>query len=595
MADPTPEVRTLTLVTKPTLTIDSPDTTTIEVIAAAIGAKGTRVNIKSSFEDDGSTPVILPIEPASGYTLGEVQKYQVVPPQPISVGGDPARPYTLKMRVEAENLLAPADQVQATFDIIFAPSSDHVTGLAPSVYINRTQTLLTLTSQSTAPDGPKTVVTTNYVATLVVNDPVPFQVVCRVLGPPASLGTGAITVVTGDTPPALPSYVTFDGVSKVDDTVNVFGPRSGGSFRNSSVTHVLHAKIRAVDQANLDNVFVAVLTLTIIASNVLTGLDVLVRRNKEIFNILDLPADLRGRILEAGDKDTVEVLLRPRGQLGNQAYLRGLFEPRNDAVQTSLNLAPITDVLTFSDTGQLNPGDPVGAIGIFGIDKKAPLIPAMPAAQFRALYSDQINIIADATSTLNIYNSFAANFIGPGLCIAVPEDVTSVSLLYVNSRNPDDILPLQAGTDVNGTITGAGTLDDPFIVPVDKPEQLQVFAVAEQSRADTFAWVQTGYAFNENPIDVLYPSVPEGWSRGFTRTQKVNILPHPAAPGTPSLRPPRGDELILISGGTPVGDPGVDVGYSNKIRLYARAQGVANEFNVKEVTVFIRVADPSVL
>jgi hypothetical protein len=96
-------------------------------------------------------------------------------------------------------------------------------------------------------------------------------------------------------------------------------------------------------------------------------------------------------------------------------------------------------------------------------------------------------------------------------------------------------------------------------------------------------------------VDILYPSTPEGWKRAFTRLQQANILPHPAAPGTPALRPPRGDELIVMSGGTPVGDPGVDVGYSNKIRLYARAQAVANQDNFKEADVYIRVADPSVL
>lgn len=595
MADETPVNRTLTTVTKGPVTIDSPDSTTIEVIAASVGAKGTRVNMRSSFTIDGSDPVVNPTDPASGYTMGEEQKYQVYPPTKIAVGGLPTRPYTIKMLVEASNVVSEEDVVLAEFSIILSPSTEHITGLAPSVIVNKTKTLLTLTSQATTLDAGKTVVTSTYIADIVVNDPIPFQVLTRVLGPPGSQGKGQMLKVTAeepDPPPPLPGYgAPFEGLLKVGDEFNVFGPSRGRTFREEMTTRKLYAKVRAIDNENLNNVHVAVLELNIIAANTLTALSVLVRRNREIFVLEDLPTVAGAYELEAGDTDTVEVLLQPNGTPGTQALIRGLFTaPPTDPPE----LDAITDVVSFGENGapSFAAADTSVFLGVFAIDRKAALLPAQAAGEFRALTGGLLQVIADATSAVNLGNTIQKVF---KLNIVVPTTLTAMSFRYVNSRNPDAVLPLQAGTDINGTITGDGSYDNPFVLNVDKPEQLQIFAVPEQSSDTDLAWVQTGYAFNENPVDVLYPVAPETWKRAFTRLQRVNVLPHPAQPGTQGLRPPRGDELILMSGGTPVGDPGINPGFSNRIRLYARGQTVANQDDVREKTVFVIVADPSVL
>lgn len=601
MADETPVNRSLTLVTKTPLTIDSPDSTTIEVVAAATGAKGTRFNFRSDFTVDGSPPSIDPADPPSGYTMGEEQKYQVLPPTKIAIGGVPIRPYTIKMLVEASNVVSPDDVVLANFDIVLSASTEHITGLAPSIIVNKTKIQLTLTSQATTIDAGKTVVTSTYIADIAVNDPIPFQVLARILGPPGSQGKAQVLkVVTTepDPPPTLPGYgATPEGLLRVGDEFDVFGPDRGRDFREEFTARKLYAKIRAIDNENLNNVHVAVLELNIIAEDTLTALNVLVRRNRELFalesldSVFDATDGLIARQLEAGDADTIEVLLQPNGIPGTQAMIRGLFTSPPSAAPT---LEPITDVVEFGSNGEpgFSAADGTIFLGIFAIDRRAGLVAAQAAGEFRILTGGILQVIADATSAVNLGNTIQKVF---NLRIVVPTTLEYMRFVYVNSRNPNDVLPLEAGTDINGTITGDGTHDNPFILNVDKPEQLQVFAVPQQNSDVDLAWVQTGYAFNDNPVDVLYPVAPETWKRAFTRLQRVNILPHPAAPGTPSLRPPRGDEIVLMSGGTPVGDPGVDPGFSNLITLYARGQTVANQDDVKEATIYLIVADPSVL
>lgn len=44
-----------------------------------------------------------------------------------------------------------------------------------------------------------------------------------------------------------------------------------------------------------------------------------------------------------------------------------------------------------------------------------------------------------------------------------------------------------------------------------------------------------------------------------------------------------------------MGDPGAEPGYSGLIRLHARAQSVANEDDVLEKEIFIKIVDPIVL
>ena len=581
---------------KAAVTVDSPDSTTVEIIAWPEGVKGTRINLRSAFTVDGSTPVDPgPPGGGSGYTIGEEIKYQVVSPQKISEGGVPVRPYVMKIFVRAENVIDPTgDFVEATWEINFPADINHVNGITPTAIINgKKQQIPVTTGPTETIDGARTISTTTHVAELNVNDPFYFQVLARIEGPPGSVGQGLVHLVTSEepaAPPTLPSYVApFDGALDIGEELNVRGPEQGRTFRDDLATRKLYAKIRATDSNNTNLIHEAHLELDLVAGSTMTTFDVLVRRNNEIFNLFDLPIVSGAYELEAGDAEQVEVVLRPTGIPGTQTVIRGAFAGASDAAPTFLD---VTSAVAFDENGQIFFLSAEFVLGIFGVDKKASLIDLIPAKDFRSLYGGLVHVLVDGTSTVNLSNTIQHAF---DLRIKVPENVTDITFTYLNSANPDDILPIQAGTDVNGTITGSGTAIDPFILPVDAPEQLQVFATPEQTDDVSLAWLQTGYAYRAAPVQLIYPFEPDTWDRAFTRLQRFNVLPNPTTPGQQGLRPPRGDELILASGGTPVGGLGVDPGYSTVICLYARAQSVVNEDNVVEKTIYVRIADPVVL
>lgn len=595
--DPSPVPYTVLapgVVSKNDLVLSSPDSTTIEVVARATGTKGTRFNIQSNFTLDGSSPV-LPPEGGSGYTIGAPQNYQVIPPRKLAVGGVPTRPYSINILTKAVNVANPEDTFSAYIKLVIEDSIDHITGLVPIIFIQGQSRVFT----PTAPieeiiDGTKTIYRSTYVYQVLVPDPHYFELGVRLSGPPASLGVGEIhkkVTLEPEPPPVLPDYsAPVEGELEVGKVVNLYGPIQGFKIKAGNSSRHVFGALRVTDTNNTNLVHEAVIDFEVRSEDTLTDLSILVCRNRVPTPLDSLPVSGGAYLFEAGDNDNVEVVVQPLGVPGTQVFIRAAVV---DGFSAPPVLSDITQAVSYSDEGTFTVNDEMDIIGFFGVDRKASIIPVQFGKAFRTKYpGGLVQIVVDGVSTSGLGNYIQKNVM---LQIAVPKILTGIKFVYSNSQNPTEYLEIKAGTDVNGTITGTGTYDLPFLIPVDAPEQFQAFAIAEQSSTDFLAWVQTGYAYNEDTVSLFYPPFPESWSRAFSGTDRVNVVPSPAAPGTPRLRPPRGDELIIATGGVPVGDPGAEPGYSGLIRLHARAQSVANEDDVLEKEIFIKIVDPIVL
>jgi hypothetical protein len=479
---------------------------------------------------------------------------------------------------------------------------DHISGVVPLTQIGTAQAAMQPFSAAvTTWVDTKRIITTVYKATLAVADLQYFDLVAKVVGAATSKALGRTHVRVSyepDPPPTLPDYgAPFDGASEVDDLFTLLDERpTGRGFRGLRTTRKLYAKVRSEDSEDPNNIHEAEVELTIIPTVTVTGLNVLVRNQQSVMRLEELPVVDGAYEIMVGDLETIGVMLQPTGTLGEQAILRGRYATYDADPPT---LQPIQDVVTYNTDAAAAPFDvdDSASLGVFGIDRKADLLAPMMGIAFRRDYpTGLVQFIVDATSTDSLANTIQRSF---KLRSVTPQTLTEIKFSYVNSRNPNDICLIRNnvsdGGDVNGVITGAGTFDDPYIIPVDMPEQFQAFAMAQQLFATSQAWVQTGYAFGTNPVDIIYPATPAAWKRAFDRSQRVGVVPHPVAPGTATLRPPTMAELMEASFGTPVGDPGTEVGYTGKIKLYARGQSLANELNVVEKTIVIRLADPTVL
>lgn len=599
-----PPLNSLVTVVIPPQSILGPDSTTVEVIASIEGTKGTQANVRSAFTVDGTNPTIAPGAPASGYSIGETVRYSVVAPRRIVAVGQLTNLRTsIKMIVEAVNAVRPANKITTTFQIDFPPVQDNITGLEPAFFKNGKRTVLPIDpsqTTTTVGGGGQTIVTHFVEGEVIIQDPESLQVAVRILGSENAQGEARLHFLPSPQgflpgPPTLPLLTApTQGNLKVGDDLGLIGPLKGIELREDAASRTFYFAVRAIDDEDSMNVRELHGELILKSVPTVEKVDILVKVNDKVSLLEDLPTVMgpEGTVHQIGlrDQDTIEIVARPTGLAGSQ------FVARVEAVrdETPFTPFPAMEAITFYNTqGVQEYLDARFMRGVFNIDSKVNVLGPLSGVQYRLIAPNKaVKFQVDATSTVNISNNLYREFRIQGTASAV---VQGVEFYYVNSRNPDDILPIQAGVDVNGTITGSGTDSDPFIIDVDEPEQFVVYARPTFGGGGGLAFVQTGYAYDPNVVTELYPIAPETWNRAFGPDMNVLTLPHPVPPGAAPPRPLTGGEIIIASGSTIVGGGGLTPGVSKMIELKAVAIGVGASENAFTTVIYIHVKDPAVI
>lgn len=594
------------LTTQQVADVKGPNSTTIEIVADILGSRGTQVNVRAAFTTNGSLPAISPSAVASGYVIGDstVIRFEVYPPKFL---GAIVRPYVIRCLVEAVNAVDPADKVAVRFDVTVPISTDTILGMKPEIAVDGVTSVPALTTgPTTTIDGAKTVVTTRYVTAIIIQDPQVIQILGLVLGPANSIGTARLHLPAPAFSPPDPNYPTlpaygapFSGDLIVGEEAPLLGLARTHVYRGANANRKVFIRTRAEDLDDATRIYVMEMELDLQSHKTLLALDVLVHFNNALFPIEDLPQVSGIYQLTALDYDTVEIVVRASGDAGTQVVVRSVREVDPAPAPSFVAIGSIVTYDTATGVQKYG-SNPDYLSGVFGIDDRVQVVGdidlvtkqaiAIRANTFRALAPGAaLNFRVDATSTVNVSNTIQRTF---SIRAIAPLIVTDVQFFYNNSRNPDAYLPVQAGTDVNGTIIGAGTLVSPFFIPVDKPEEIQFFAVVSVN-PNQLALVQTGFAYEPTILNELYPAQPHDWSRAFKNGDRVGIHPHPVPPGEQHNRPLTGEQFIIASGSKMVSAGGDSKSKSTKLR--ALATGVGNAANVIDLSIWVRVHDPAVV
>lgn len=590
------------------VTVTAPDYTTIEVIAAPIGSNNTQVNMRAGFSVDGSLPVASGAY--SGYQVGQIIQFEVYSPHRIATAGVPARPYTLRMVIEVQDVAAPANTILSYFSILFPSVPYGVTGVVPVVYL---QGQAITASQDPAHPPVTTVILgvtktiTTYLMSISVPDPVNFQVVGNIFGPAFTANPDFVrfNLATSTTSqPADPSSgPTFQGDVPVNGNIPILPVQNGFAFRGGAASKTLYVALTAVDGNDNSNVMITRFQLTVTSAPTLASLANYVKVNGKITLVSALPT-ISGPFgpistFTAGDNDTVEVLIQPQGAPGTQAVLRelhladGISFPSFPSFASITSYDPASGLQLYSDNSYI--------AGVFNIDNYVAVVPAKSGLAFRELSGGgALAFQADAASTVNISNTVTTAF---RIKAIAPIVINDIHFFYINSRNPTTILPILGSghIDVNNPspgITGLGTQLSPYVMQVDEPEQLIVYAIGTFPTGTGQAYFQTAYAYDTTTVDPttdLLPAAPADWKRGYGPNQGALTFPHPVPPGTTTPNVPlTGAQIILASGGTPIGGIGPFPGVSNPIQLYAKATGVGSAENVVIRSIWLIIRDSAV-
>lgn len=393
----------------------------------------------------------------------------------------------------------------------------------------------------------------------------------------------------------------------------------GGEMRGNLPQRVFRAHVRAVDDENEANVHEALVEITFGQQPGIRQIDILVGVNGVFRPISELTdttfAGNPAKSFQALDKDQVELLAVVHGNPAGFAVIRSFNVPQGTPPPS---VAPLKNITQFDARGQPQFSDTSFIIGTFRNDKRVSLLPVpidptrsallaqvsygvVSGMYFRQTLSNNgaLRLYADATNIRNLQNALDRT---STLIAEAPLVIQDITFRYLNSRNPDQILPIAAGSDVNGTITGAGTSGNPFIIPVDKPEQFEIFATPlfDSNFPTPFAYMQGNVSFDPNQMPPLLPPTDERLAFGKNldgTLMKFTVLPAPTSKGRDAPRPSTGGELITNTGNT--NDGGQPSSNTNGIsRVYlvrVRAEGVGNANNVVQKDLYFRIKDPAVV
>ncbi len=620
----------------PEFIVTDKDTATVEVVCIPLGKGGTSVNFRSTFTADNTEPptTALGTSDISGAVIGTLEtRYQAVPPRLIVAAGQSLFIRApLNVLVEATNAAKPSEVVTARLKIsfVFAKALESLAGV---VGVNGAPTNLTpdpTLTTVTIDGGGRTVTARTINATVSIQDIEFVQVLCRANGLSSAenfvhihRATLFVNTINPADPITLPPITDpFDFDIRVGQQFSLVGPLRGLDARNKLITRGFRARIRAVDAENSLSVQELIINLTISSDTVLIAATPSVAVNGKL-TPLNVAAGTSAapHVFDAIDADTVELIAQitarntgsgfgstnPARPATATMFVRAAYVPDGDVMPAFP--APAGIVFITPD-GQPALTNTAFVLGIFRVDQKVSLVsppsrppPALPSVPgpVTALtlrrdiaLNRALRVRVDAFNTANINDYVFKEFV---VRAQVRNLLTDTKFQYTNSQNPDLVLDLVAGAGPNGTITGAGTALDPFIIPVDKPEQFQLFVLPIFAATATTpqAFMQGEYVFDPTPFIEYTPL--DDVIRAFGPAQKFNVIPAPVPVGQPPFRPPTGFELITATGNTDIDTLPAST-YNGRSRMYAaRSKGVmvGNIGNIVERQVYFVILDPVVI
>jgi hypothetical protein len=393
-------------------------------------------------------------------------------------------------------------------------------------------------------------------------------------------------------------------------------------LRGTAPERIFRAHVRGVDDENESNVHESLIELTFGQNPGIREIDIQVGVNGVFRALADLTDITIGgapaKAFEALDKDQIELLAIVHGAPTVFSIVRSYNVPYGTPAPS---VAPLKNITTWDARGQPTFADTNFIIGIFRCDKRVSLI-AQPIDVTKSALLAQVNygpvngryfrqslsnnvalsLYVDATGMRNLQNALIKQVV---LVAQAPTIVQDINFLYTNSRHPEYILPLannEPGGDINGIITGQGTPEDPLVVPVDKPEQFQIFGAPlfNPLFKTPLAFMQGNYTFEPNQLPALLPPDEERLAFGLNKdgTSKLfTVMPQPISKGRPANKPPTGNELIVSTGNTDDnGQPASPTnGQSRVYQVQVRAEGVGNANNIVQKDLYLIIKDPAVL